>query len=67
MQDVKRSQGMEGTDVGGGLPFSLLVMLDWMGRSGYFFLGNSNSLASIDISKAYTVSNFSPLFAFLCA
>jgi hypothetical protein len=41
---------------GGGLPFALLVMLDWMGRSGYFFLGNSNSLATIDISRAYTVS-----------
>jgi hypothetical protein len=43
-----------GREAGGGVSFAMLVMLDWMGRSGYFNLGNSNSLASIDISKAYT-------------
>ena len=35
-------------------PIALLVMLEWMGRCGYFALGNSNSIATIDVSKAFT-------------
>jgi ethanolaminephosphotransferase len=36
------------------LPLSLLVMMEWTGRSGYFALGNSNSIATINVSKAFT-------------
>ena len=36
------------------LPPSLLVMMEWTGRSGYFALGNSNSIATINVSKAFT-------------
>ena len=29
-------------------------MMEWTGRSGYFALGNSNSIATINVSKAFT-------------
>ena len=36
------------------VPLSLLIMMEWTGRSGYFALGNSNSIATINVSKAFT-------------
>ncbi|EGC34499.1 hypothetical protein DICPUDRAFT_153293 [Dictyostelium purpureum] len=44
----KRSKsGMVGVCVG-------ILCLNWLGKFGYFAFGNSNSLASIDISGSYT-------------
>jgi len=37
-----------------GVQWELLVLLEWVGRCGFFALGNSNSLATVDISKVYT-------------
>ncbi|EFA78494.1 transmembrane protein [Heterostelium album PN500] len=39
--------GMTGVIVG-------LICINWLGQFGYFALGNSNSLSSIDISGSYT-------------
>jgi hypothetical protein len=38
------------------LPILLQVlMLQWMGASGHFALGNSNTLATVDVAGAYIV------------
>ena len=42
------------------VPFKLVVMMEWIGRCGYFALGNSNSIATINVSRAACL-NVSPL------
>ena len=39
-----------------GVPFKLVVMMEWIGRCGYFALGNSNSIATINVSRASCLS-----------
>ena len=38
------------------VPFKLVVMMEWIGRCGYFALGNSNSIATINVSRAACLS-----------
>lgn len=41
-----------------------VLALQWMGGSGHFGLGNSNTLATVDVAGAYIVRLF-PLISFV--